>query len=198
MATKLELNHLDHKIYSAIKQIRGQKNRAAINSIYKEIVEVIDFDTISKTFLNDRIEMLLKNGKIINRSNQNKSSYCLNERLLDSSITDLLPSTQKSPSNLDTPKITRTPNQTSITDFSHIPKVNIENIPGELTLAKFRNLILTELGNDIKVIVQNEIKEHLKNETPKSDQSVTNSYLKEINSLKEELNKKEVFIKDLV
>ena len=126
MATKLELNHLDHKIYSAIKQIRGQKNRAAINSIYKEIVEVIDFDTISKTFLNDRIEMLLKNGKIINRSNQNKSSYCLNESLLDSSITDLLPSTQKSPSNSDTPKITRTPNQTSITDFSHIPKVNIE------------------------------------------------------------------------
>ena len=66
--------------------------------------------------------------------------------------------------NSDTPQITRTPNQTSITDFSHIPKVNIENIPGELTLAKFRNLILTELGNDIKVMVQNEIKEHLKNE----------------------------------
>ena len=60
------------------------------------------------------------------------------------------------------------------------------------------NLILTELGNDIKVIVQNKIKEHLKNETPKSNQSVTNSYLKEINSLKEELNKKEVLIKDLV
>ena len=113
-------------------------------------------------------------------------------------MTDLLPSTQKSPSNSDTPQITRTPNQTSITDFSHIPKVNIENIPGELTLAKFRNLILTELGNDIKVIVQNEIKEHLKNETPKSDQSVTNFYLKEINSLKEELNKKKVLIKDLV
>ena len=155
MATKLELNHLDHKIYSAIKQIRGQKNRAAINSIYKEIVEVIDFDTISKTFLNDRIEMLLKNGKIINRSNQNKSSYCLNESLLDSSITDLLPSTQKSPSNSDTPQVTRAPNQTSITDFSHIPKVNLENIPGELTLTKFRNLIVTEPGNDIKVIVQN-------------------------------------------
>ena len=35
------------------------------------------------------------------------------------------------------------------------------------------------------------------NETPKSDQSVTNSYLKEINILKEELNKNEVLIKDL-
>ena len=46
MATKLELNHL-------------KKNR--INSIDKEIVKVIDFESISKEFLNDRIEMLLQN-----------------------------------------------------------------------------------------------------------------------------------------
>ena len=70
-------------------------------------------------------------------------------------------------SNSDTPQITRTPNQTSVTDFSHILKVNIENIPGELTLAKFRYLILVELGNNTKVIVQKEMKEHLKNETPR-------------------------------
>ena len=134
----------------------------------------------------------------MNRLNQNKNSYRLNESLLDSSMTDLLPSTQKSPSNSDTPQVTRTPNQTFITDFSHISKVNIENIPGELTLATFRNLILAERGNDIKVIVQNEMKEHLKNETPKSDQSVTDSYQKENNSLKEELNTKDVLIKYLV
>ena len=41
MATKLELNHIDHKkIYSAIKQIREQKSRAGVNSIHKEIVKV--------------------------------------------------------------------------------------------------------------------------------------------------------------
>ena len=114
----------------------------------------------------------------------------------DSSLKNLLPSTQKSLSKLDTLQVTRSPNQTSITDFSHIPKVNIENI--ELTLGKFRNLILAELGNDIKVIIQNEIKGHIKNETPKSDQLVTNFYLKEINTFKKELNKKEVLIKDLV
>ena len=142
--------------------------------------------------------MLLQNDKIINRLNRNKNSYRLNESLLDSSMTNLLPSTQKSPSNSDTSQITRTPNQTSISDFSHIPKVNIENIPGELALVKCRNVILAELGNDIKVTVQKEIKEQLKNETLKSDQLVTNSYLKEINSLKEELNKKEILIKDLV
>ena len=63
--------------------------------------------------------MLLQNDKIINRLNLNKNSYCLNESLLDSSMTDLLPSTQKSPPNSDTPQFTRTPNQTTITDFSH-------------------------------------------------------------------------------
>ena len=110
MATKLELNHLDHKIYSAIKQIRGQKNRADINSIHKEIVKANDFEAISKEFLNERIEMLLQNDKIINRLNRNKNSYRLNESLLDSSMTDLLPYTQKSPSNSDTSQITRTPN----------------------------------------------------------------------------------------
>ena len=99
MATKFELNHLDHKIYSAIKQIRGQKNRADINSIHKDTVKTIDFEAISKEVLNERIEMLLQNDKIINRLNRNKNSYRLNESLLDSSMTDLLPSTQKSPSN---------------------------------------------------------------------------------------------------
>ena len=133
--------------------------------------------------------MLLQKDKIIKRLKRNKNYYRLNESLLVSSMRDLLPSTQKFPSNLDTPYISRTPNQTSITDFSHIPKVNIENIPGELTPAKFRNLILTEVGKDIKVIVQNEMKQLPKTETPNSDQSVTNFYLKEINALKEELNK---------
>ena len=87
-------------------------------------------------------------------------------------------STHKFPSNPDTPQFTRTPNQT--TYFSHIPKVHIRNIIGELSPAKFRNLIHTELGNDITVIVQIEIKKYLKNETAKLDQPVTNSYLKEI------------------
>ena len=78
MATKLELNHLDHKIYSAIKQIRGQTIRADINSIHKEIVKIVDFEAISKEFLSERIEMLLQNDKITNRLNRNKNCYRLN------------------------------------------------------------------------------------------------------------------------
>ena len=69
MATNLKLNQLAQKIYSAIKQIRRQKNRAGINSIHKEIVKVTDFKAISKEFLNNRIEMLLQNDKILNTLN---------------------------------------------------------------------------------------------------------------------------------
>ena len=69
VATELELNHLDHKIYSAIKRIRGQEIRADVNSIHKEIVKVIDFESISKEFLNDRIKMLMQNDK---KKNKNK------------------------------------------------------------------------------------------------------------------------------
>ena len=61
---------------------------------------------------------------------------------------------------------------------------------------KFRNLIPVELGNDIKAIVQNEIKKHLKSETLNSGQSVTDAYLKEINNFIEELNKKNLSSKN--
>ena len=63
MATNLELNHLDHKIYSAIKQIRRQKNRADINSIHKEIVKVIDFEAISKEFIKTESKCYCKTTK---------------------------------------------------------------------------------------------------------------------------------------
>ena len=113
-------------------------------------------------------------------------------------MTDLLLSIRKSPSNSDIPQFSGTPKQTSVTNFSHNAEVNTRNILGELKLPKFRNLVLTELGNGIKFIFQNEITEHLKNETSKSNQSVTNSYPKEIKKLKEQLNKKEALIKELI
>ena len=59
MATELELNHLHHKIYSAIKQIRGQKNAQVSIVLIKKSFKVIYFKSISKEILNARIEMLL-------------------------------------------------------------------------------------------------------------------------------------------
>ena len=77
--------------------------------------------------------MLLQNGKIIIRLNQNKNSFCLNKCLFDSPMTDLLPSSQKSSSYSDTAQFPITTKQSSMTDFTHDSEVNFGNIFGELT-----------------------------------------------------------------
>ena len=69
MATTSELNALDHCIYSVIDRIRGQNKRADRNSVHKEIIKTIDFEKTSKSFLDDRINMLIQNDKIINKLN---------------------------------------------------------------------------------------------------------------------------------
>ena len=55
LTRELELNQLDHKLYSVIKQIIGQRICADVYNIHKEIVKVTDFERISKGFFNDRI-----------------------------------------------------------------------------------------------------------------------------------------------
>ena len=75
MATSSELNALYHSIYSAINIIRGQNKRADRNSVHKEIIKTINFEKISKNFLDDRINMVIQNDKIINRINRNKDSF---------------------------------------------------------------------------------------------------------------------------
>ena len=55
MKTTSELNTLDHCIYSVINRIRGQNKHADHNSVHKEIIKTIDFEKISKSFLDDRI-----------------------------------------------------------------------------------------------------------------------------------------------
>ena len=53
MTTTSELNALDHCIYSAINRIRGQNKRADRNGVHKEIIKTIDFEKISKSFLDE-------------------------------------------------------------------------------------------------------------------------------------------------
>ena len=61
MTTTSELNALDHHIYLAINRIKGQNKRTDRNSVQKEILKTIDFEKISKSFLDDRINMLIQN-----------------------------------------------------------------------------------------------------------------------------------------
>ena len=70
MTTTSELNTLDHCIYSVINRIRGQNKRADRNSVHKEIIKTIGFEKISRSFLDDRINMLIQNDKIIHKLNR--------------------------------------------------------------------------------------------------------------------------------
>ena len=57
---------IDNRIFSTILQIRKRNNRAGIDSIYKQIIKTIDFEDVTKEFLDDRIHTLIINEKIIN------------------------------------------------------------------------------------------------------------------------------------
>ena len=57
----------NNKILVTILRIRKSNNRANLESIYKEIKKSLDFQDVTKEFLDDRIHTLINNGKIMNK-----------------------------------------------------------------------------------------------------------------------------------
>ena len=57
----------NNKILVNKLRIRKSNNRANLDSIYKEIKKCLDFQDVTKEFLDDRIHTLINNGKIINK-----------------------------------------------------------------------------------------------------------------------------------
>ena len=57
----------NNKILVTILRIRKSNNRANLESIYKEIKKSLDFQDVTKEFLDDRIHTLINNDKIINK-----------------------------------------------------------------------------------------------------------------------------------
>ena len=52
---KMANDKIDDNIFSIILQIRKNHNRADVSSIHKQTMKTIDFENISKEFLDDRI-----------------------------------------------------------------------------------------------------------------------------------------------
>ena len=59
-------NKIDDIIFSIVLQIRKNHNRADVDSIHKQIIKTVDFENITKEFLDDRIHTLITDVKIIN------------------------------------------------------------------------------------------------------------------------------------
>ena len=58
-------DNTDNQIFLNIFNIRKKNNRADLDSIYKEIVKSLDFEHITKEFLDYRIRKLINDGKMI-------------------------------------------------------------------------------------------------------------------------------------
>ena len=59
------------------------RQRADTNSIFKEITKIEQYQSITKDFLQDHIDKLIIDEKIINKINRDKNSYKVNIELID-------------------------------------------------------------------------------------------------------------------
>ena len=67
-----QLSALDSHIFSIIAKLKQQSN---IGSIHAHIIKTIDFEEITKGNLQERMNSLIFDGKIVNKSNRNRDSY---------------------------------------------------------------------------------------------------------------------------
>lgn len=72
---------IDNTICSAILLVHKKNNGGEIDSIYKQIIENIDFEDVTKEFPDDIIHILVNNEKIIYKTKHNADSYYINSRL---------------------------------------------------------------------------------------------------------------------
>ena len=66
---------LDSFIFTIIAKLKQRSKRADINSIHADIIKTVDFKDTTKTNLQERMNSLISDGKVVNKSNRNKESY---------------------------------------------------------------------------------------------------------------------------
>ena len=92
----LEVNALSSEVFLAINRIRHLwRQRADANSIFKEITKIEQYQSITKDFLQDHIDKLITDEKIIKKINRGKNSYKVNIELIDEIDQQQLPLMKK-------------------------------------------------------------------------------------------------------
>ena len=81
--TSGQLSALDSHIFTIIAKLKQQSKRADIDSIHAHIIKTVDFEDIARGNLQERMNSLIFDGKVGNKSNRNKNSYWINLDLVD-------------------------------------------------------------------------------------------------------------------
>ena len=74
-----EIISFDQNILTVINDLKKKEKRADIDSVHKEIIKTIDFKDTTKDDLQDRINIVLINEKLINKINRNLNCYSVDE-----------------------------------------------------------------------------------------------------------------------
>ena len=81
--TSSQLFALDSHIFAKIAKLKQESKRAGIGSICEHITKTVDFEDSTKGNLQERMNSLISDGNVVNKSNGNKDSYWLNLDLID-------------------------------------------------------------------------------------------------------------------
>ena len=66
-----------------VDKLKRQRKRADTESIHNHLIKILPFQNTLKEALLERIDFLTTQGKIVNKINQNKDSFWVNEDLVD-------------------------------------------------------------------------------------------------------------------
>ena len=209
-----DLDLFNNSIFTAIIKIQKNRQRAEINAIFKEIIKNDHYKDMDKDVLQQQINMLITEEKILNKINRNKNSYKVNESKVDISMLDEV----ESPNlpfdfTFDTPpsSFAKQPINDSIT--LPIASLNI-NTPQEGTLDNkinknyindtedinykhFKDNVLQDIRKDVEDMINRKTKS-VEKTSEASTESCSLNYLEQINILKSELNYKNLIINKLL
>ena len=204
-------DNINHQIFLNIFNIRKKNNRADLDSIYKEIVKSLDFEHVTKEFLDDRIHKSINDGKIINKINRNADSYYVNSELFDLETLNLpnfspdmqgitpTPTISQSNTTQNTPEL-------NVNETPQLPKSgNLQNISNNSKSKCTGKLNIQEENTDtenlraefiaLKSIVIDQIYMFQKRSNEKDNGDLIKSLFDQIEFLKQELKSKDTIIK---
>ena len=72
-----------------VNHSRKEQKRANPDKIYNELIKTIHFQNTSKEHLHDRINVLIIQGKVVNKLNRSDGSYRVNQSIVDFNMEQL-------------------------------------------------------------------------------------------------------------
>ena len=145
-SANIDLTILDNYVFAIINHLRKQHKRANLDKIYNELIKTINFENASREHLHDRINELIIQGKIVNKTNINDDSYSVNESIVDFNVKQL---EYSSLAGSDLSFATPNTKQSSSIESVNTPRKPTNNIPEILPIYLKSILIAKNLSEEL-------------------------------------------------